>query len=52
MQIGNAALVEAGRKLILGKAGRRDDATARTSTNSLTPALSSSSSTALAGVCS
>src|ERR1700704_1354526 len=36
----------------LEKPGRREEATARTSTSSLTPACSSSSSTALDGVCS
>src|SRR5689334_4903143 len=36
----------------LEKPGRLDDVTARTSTSSLTPACSSSSSTAFGGVCS
>jgi len=52
MHIGDAALVEPRRELVLGKAGRREDVTARTSTRSLTPACSSSSSTAFGGVCS
>jgi len=52
VQIGNAALVEAGGELVLGKAGTARGSDARTSTNSFTPACSSSSSTDLAGVCS